>query len=52
MPERKTHIVRQGETPAAIARKYGVSLNDLLEANPTLSPRRMRAGQSVTIPPR
>ena len=52
MPERRTHVVRQGETPAAIARKYGVSINALMEANPNLSPRRMRAGQSVTIPPK
>jgi len=50
MPERKLHTVRGGETPAAIARNYGVSLNALLEANPTLDPRRMRVGQSVTIP--
>ena len=52
MPERKLHTVRRGETPAAIARKYGVSLNALMEANRNLDPRRMRVGQSVVVPPK
>lgn len=47
----RTHLVQPGETPAAIARKYGVRLEALLSANPTLEPRRMRAGQTLKIPP-
>ena len=47
----RKHTVKSGETPAAIARKYGVSLNALLKANPGLDPRRMKIGQTVNLPP-
>jgi LysM repeat protein len=47
----RTHIVAAGETPAAIARKAGVNLNALLAANPGLNPKKMRAGQSINLPP-
>ncbi len=46
----RTHTVQAGETPAAIARKYGVRLDALMSANPTLEPRRMRVGQTLNIP--
>jgi tetratricopeptide (TPR) repeat protein len=46
----RTHLVQSGETATAIARKYGLKLNALLLANPTLEPRRMRTGQTVNIP--
>ena len=41
----RTHTVAAGETPAAIARKSGVSLNGLLAANPGLNPKKLRVGQ-------
>ena len=47
----RTHVVRSGETLMAIARKYGVKLNDLLRANPGVDPRRMRPGITIKIPP-
>jgi LysM repeat protein len=47
----RTHIVAAGETPAAIARKAGVSLNALLAANPGLNPKKLHAGQSINLPP-
>lgn len=46
----KTHSVKGGETPMAIARKYGVKLDSLMAANPGLDPRRMRVGQVLNIP--
>ncbi len=46
----RIHKVQQGETPASIARKYGVSLPALQTANPSLEPRRMRVGQVINIP--
>lgn len=46
----KTHTVKAGETPAAIARKYGVKLEALMSANPRLDARRMRVGQTLAIP--
>ena len=46
----KTHVVKSGDTPYAIARIYGVKLASLLSANPGLDPRRLRPGQTVVIP--
>jgi tetratricopeptide (TPR) repeat protein len=46
----RTHTVKQGETPILIARHYGVKLDVLLAANPRLDPRKMRVGQSLSIP--
>ena len=47
----RTHTVAAGETPAAIARKYKISLTALLTANPSLNPKKMRVGQTVNLPP-
>lgn len=47
----RTHVVRAGETPMAIARKYGIKLDDLLRANPGLNPRRMPVGKLLNLPP-
>ncbi|HEX3857228.1 MAG TPA: LysM peptidoglycan-binding domain-containing protein [Verrucomicrobiae bacterium] len=47
----RTHTVVANETPAAIARKFGVSLNALLAANPSLQPTHMRVGQIINLPP-
>jgi len=46
----KRHQVRSGENLTMIARTYGVSLNDLLAANPSISPRRLQVGQWLEIP--
>lgn len=46
----RTHTVVAGETAIHIARRYGVSLDALLAANPGLEPRRMRVGQVLNIP--
>jgi LysM repeat protein len=47
----RTHSVAAGETPAAIARKFGVNLNALLTANPGLNPKKLRVGQVINLPP-
>ncbi len=47
----RTHMVVAGETAVRIARRYGISLNALLAANPGLEPKRMRIGQVLNIPP-
>ena len=44
------HTVQGGETLASIARKSGISLSALLEANPGLNPKKLKVGQSVVIP--
>ena len=47
----RTHTVVARDTPAAIARKYGVSLDALMAANPGLNPRKLHVGQVVNLPP-
>jgi LysM repeat protein len=46
----KTHTVRTGETPLAIAKKYNIRVETLIAANPRLEPRRMQVGQTLSIP--
>jgi LysM repeat protein len=46
----RTHLVKAGETPTIIARKYGVKVEALMAANPKLDPRRLHVGQALTIP--
>ncbi|MEI8291801.1 MAG: LysM peptidoglycan-binding domain-containing protein, partial [Verrucomicrobiota bacterium] len=47
----RTHAVVAGETLAAIARKHNVSLAALQAANPGVSPKKMRVGQVLNLPP-
>ncbi len=44
------HTVRSGETPSAIARKYGVSVAALLRANGLASDAIIRPGQRLVLP--
>jgi tetratricopeptide (TPR) repeat protein len=46
----RTHIVRAGETPIAIARKYGVKVEAVMSVNPGLDARHLRVGQALAIP--
>jgi len=46
----KTHTVKTGETPSAIARKYNIRVETLMAANPRLDARRMQVGQTLNIP--
>jgi len=45
------HIVRSGETPAAIAARYGVSASSLMKRNHISNPRRLRVGQRLVVKP-
>ena len=49
--EVQTHRIRAGESFWVIARSYGLSLNDLIAANPDVDPGRIRPGQTIRIPP-
>ena len=49
-PEMKKYVVRSGETMAQVARRFGISQAKLQSANPTIEPRRLRAGQTLNIP--
>jgi len=46
----KTYMIKAGDTPYSIARAYGVKLAALLSANPGMDPKRLRPGQTVTVP--
>jgi len=46
----RTHTVVAGETAVGIARKYGVKLSALEEANPDMNPARIRVGQVLNLP--
>jgi tetratricopeptide (TPR) repeat protein len=46
----RKHIVKAGETPILIARKYKVRLEALMAANPKLDARHLQVGQALTIP--
>ena len=47
----RTHTVVAGETAASIARKAGVKLSALEQANPGMNPARIRVGQVLNLPP-
>jgi LysM repeat protein len=46
----RTHTVKSGETPSLIARQYGVKLESLMAANPSVDARRLKVGQLLRIP--
>lgn len=43
------YVVRKGDNPSSIAKKFGVSTEDILKAN-TLDPNRLKPGTKLTIP--
>ncbi len=44
------HTVRQGETLASIAARYGVSVSELARTNGIRNPRNLRAGARLVVP--
>ncbi len=46
----RNYAIKPGETPASIARKYGIKLDALMSANPGINPKHLKAGQTLTIP--
>ena len=46
----RSHTVVAGETAVGIARKYGVKLSALEEANPDMNPARIHVGQVLRLP--
>jgi len=49
-PTPRTHIVRKGEDLFGIALRYGISLEALLAANPTVTPQFLSVGTALRIP--
>jgi LysM repeat protein len=44
------HTVGQGESAESIAKRYGISVGELVRANQITDPRKIRIGQVLTIP--
>lgn len=44
------HRVESGESFWTIARKYGVSVNELMDANPQVTPQGLQPGQVLSVP--
>jgi membrane-bound lytic murein transglycosylase D len=49
-PRARTYTVRRGDTVSSIARRHGVSVNDLLSANDLSRSGVIRAGQKLRVP--
>jgi LysM repeat protein len=49
-PIPKTYSIKAGDTPSALARKFGVTLNALMAANPQVNPKHLHVGQILNIP--
>lgn len=50
-PQPTVHIVQSGETLGAIARRYGVTVISLINANNLTDPDKLSIGQQLIIPP-
>jgi LysM repeat protein len=48
--ETKEYVIVQGDTLGAIAKKNGISLKALLDANTGVNPKKLHAGQKIQIP--
>jgi LysM repeat protein len=48
--EAKEYVIAKGDTLGAIARRNGLSLKVLLEANPSVNAKKLQIGQKVQIP--
>ncbi|MGC8830262.1 MAG: LysM peptidoglycan-binding domain-containing protein [Verrucomicrobiia bacterium] len=44
------HKIEKGESFATIAKKYGVSVDAIVKANPNINPRRLQIGQIIKVP--
>lgn len=49
-PKIKTHIVKKGESLWVIAKKYGVTVSDLVEANHIADKNVIKINQELIIP--
>jgi hypothetical protein len=50
-PTQQVHVVAKGETMSKIARKYGLTIEELMAANPQIkNPNKIAIGDQITIP--
>jgi len=48
----QTYTVQAGDIPATIAQKFGITVEELMAANPGLDPTNLQIGQVLIIPPK
>jgi LysM repeat protein len=48
----QSYVVQEGDYPASIAEKFGITVEEFLAANPGLNPTDMHIGDVVIIPPK
>lgn len=46
----RTHTIRPGETAFSVAKRYHLTVRDLMRANPGLDPGKVKVGQTVRLP--
>ncbi|HIE11378.1 MAG TPA: LysM peptidoglycan-binding domain-containing protein [Kiritimatiellae bacterium] len=46
----RTYVVQKGDTLSAIAKRFGVSVQEIVELNDISNPNLIRAGQELTLP--
>jgi LysM repeat protein len=49
-PSGKTYVMKQGDTLSAVAASFGVTIAELLAANPGLDPNTIAVGTEIKIP--
>lgn len=50
VPMAKEYVIVSGDTLRGIARKSGVALKSLMDANPGINPMKLQAGQKLKVP--
>lgn len=51
-PTNRTYVVQSGDTLSTIAQRFGLTLGQIMTANPSITdPNRIRVGQVLVIPP-
>lgn len=48
---RRAHVIQRADTFYSLAKKFGVSLQAMKTANPTVIPERLKVGSTINIPP-
>lgn len=49
-PSGRTHTFRPGETAFSVAKRYHLTVRDLMRANPGFDPGKVKAGQTIRLP--
>jgi LysM repeat protein len=47
----QTYKIKSGDTFYGLAREFGVTMQAIVAANPSVDPNRLQIGQTITIPP-